>query len=493
MRPERGIMVWWATAGRPHSMAHWILARQWIGAALLALSLAAWRAPAAAPLAAPHAAAVYYVSPAGDDANPGTADRPWRTISQAARTLAAGDAVWIGAGIYRERVIPQNSGSDAAHLITYAAQPGAAATLDGSGIPVPVDEGLMHIAGQAYILVSGLRIVHSAYSGILVDQSSHIVVAGNATYDTASSGIGVWGSRYITVTGNDVALACSNGMQESLTLAGTDGFEISRNHVHNGAAGYDKEGIGVKDGASNGRVYQNHVHDTTAVGIYVDAWDKHTSNIDVYQNVVHDAVSDGIALASEMGGLLEHIRVYDNIAYHNGTVGVWISACCSGAPAHPVRDVRIVNNTLYGNGWEPWGGGIAIDRNPDAQDIVIRNNLCSQNLSFQIAVDPVAPTQTLAVDHNLIDGYRGGEGETAGADPVVGDPRLVAPLQADFHLQPDSPAIDRGAPLDAPAMDCDGNARPLDGDRDGLAAWDIGACERAGPWRVYLPGAWLNP
>ncbi|HEY4722731.1 MAG TPA: right-handed parallel beta-helix repeat-containing protein [Anaerolineae bacterium] len=400
--------------------------------------------------------------------------------------MTAGETVYIRAGTYPERVIPQNSGSDSDHYITYAAYPGETVTLDGSGLSVPTDEGLFFVNGQHYLRLSGLRIINSAYAGILVDHSSYISLEQNSTYNTASSGIGVWGSDHITIDGNEVELACSNGMQESLTVAGTDTFEVKNNHVHNGPAGYNKEGICVKDGASNGKVYQNRVDHTRAVGIYVDAWDKHTFNIDVFQNVVHDVSAMGIALASEQGGQLEHIRVYNNIAYHNQLVGLWVSGCCSPPASHPITDIQIINNTFYNNGWEPWGGGIALDNNPAIQAVTIRNNLCSQNLSFQIAVDAAVPTQTLTVDHNLIDGYRGGEGEIYGEDHVEGDPLLANPSGADFHLQPTSPAIDTGSAVDAPADDFDRHLRPLDGNTDGAAAFDIGAYEFS-PWRVYLP------
>ena len=244
---------------------------------------------------------VYYVSPSGDDSNLGTAAYPWRTIQKAADTLMAGDIVYIRAGDYHERVTPQNSGS-ADNYITYAAYPGETAAINGSGVILPDDlAGLFEISNKSYIRVAGLRVINAGpfnnNAGILVLNSGYITVENNATYNTASSGIGVWGSHNVIVDGNRIDEA-GGGWQERLSVAGTDTFEVRNNEVLN----CHKEGICIKDGSSNGQVNRNHVHHTQKVGIYVDAWDKHTYNIAVFQNTVHDVQdSDGFALASEMG------------------------------------------------------------------------------------------------------------------------------------------------------------------------------------------------
>ena len=59
-------------------------------------------------------AADFYVGGDGaSDRNPGTASEPFATIQQAADVAAAGDFVNIRPGIYRETVVPANSGRQA--------------------------------------------------------------------------------------------------------------------------------------------------------------------------------------------------------------------------------------------------------------------------------------------------------------------------------------------------------------------------------------------
>jgi hypothetical protein len=258
-------------------------------------------------------------------------------------------------------------------------------------------------------------------------------------------------------------------------VAGVDGFEVRNNHVHNEMPGYKKEGICLKDGSAHGKVYGNHVHHTVAVGIYLDAWDKHTHNIEVFRNIVHHSLNDGITLASEMGGLLENIRIYNNIAYDNHFIGIALNR---NGPAstliQPLRNVEIINNTLCQNGQSGWGGGISVG-NPDVEDIVIRNNICSRNVSFQLAVDTAVKDSELAVDHNLIDGFRGyvdeGGMEIIGSDAREGDSRFADASAANYHLQESSPAVDMGSALSAPDDDMEGNMRPRG------AGYDAGAYE----------------
>ena len=253
---------------------------------------------------------------------------PWKTISKAANTLKAGDIVYIKEGVYRERVVPKNSGKNGDY-ISYIAYPGHEVIIDGSNIFLPNDlAGLFHISNKSYIRISGLKIKNAGLyendAGILVYNSSHIIIERNYVYNTTSSGIGVWESDHVIIDGNEIQLACNDGEQECITIATTDGFEVKYNHVHHGGAGtLGGEGIDAKDGSSNSKIYRNIVHDLNRLGIYVDAWNKLTYNIEVFGNVVYNCTS-GFTVASERGGLIENVRLYNNIAYHNEWAGMEI-------------------------------------------------------------------------------------------------------------------------------------------------------------------------
>ena len=69
---------------------------------------------------------------ASDD-NPGTALKPWKTISKAAALLEPGDTVIIHGGIYREYVHPARRGT-LAQPITYQGRNGEEVVISGADV-----------------------------------------------------------------------------------------------------------------------------------------------------------------------------------------------------------------------------------------------------------------------------------------------------------------------------------------------------------------------
>jgi hypothetical protein len=453
-------------------------------------------------LTALHAAAgVFYVDRshpvAADLPSHGAEDQPWLTIQYAADQIGAGDTVYVKAGTYAEAVILATSGASGAEIV-FAAYPGDTVTLDGSSVTMDAYSGLFHLEGLQHVRIEGFHLVHATATnhnyGIAVDGGSWITLKGNRTFDTSSSGIIVWGSSHILIDGNEIELACSAGAaseNECLTIGESSFFEISNNHVHHGSQ-VRGEGIDAKDGSTNGSVHHNHVHHVVGVGIYVDAWDKSTGSIDVSHNLVHDVQGNGFAVGSEQGGHLSNIRFFNNIAYDNLWTGLSAHACCT--EDHPVSNLLIVNNTVHDNGdtsvSEPWGGGI-FDENEDATNVVIRNNLCFDNLNFQIALEIPNP-ETVIVDHNLVEPFRGDEHEVQGDDHQEGDPQLADPANHNYHLLEGSPAVDTGSAVDAPSDDFDGQPRPQ-GQAIDIGAFEHGSLIFADGFEAGDLGAWTSP
>ncbi|MHC4944963.1 MAG: right-handed parallel beta-helix repeat-containing protein [Planctomycetota bacterium] len=76
----------------------------------------------------------YHVSKSGGDADDGSATRPFKTITAAARVAQPGDTITVHEGIYRERIDPPRGGTSDTQRIVYRAAPGEKVAIKGSEV-----------------------------------------------------------------------------------------------------------------------------------------------------------------------------------------------------------------------------------------------------------------------------------------------------------------------------------------------------------------------
>src|ERR1700733_16049499 len=100
----------------------------------------------------------FYVSTAGDDANPGTPAKPWRTVQHAADTARAGSTVNVRGGVYEERVSINSSGNASDGFITFRSYPGETAILDAGHLVPEGRSGILTIHNQSYVRIEGFEI-----------------------------------------------------------------------------------------------------------------------------------------------------------------------------------------------------------------------------------------------------------------------------------------------------------------------------------------------
>ena len=143
----------------------------------------------------------------------------------------------------------------------------------------------------------------------------------------------------------------------------------------------------------------------------------------------------------------------------------------------------IANNTIVGNNAPPnflghFGGGIAMTLYTNG--LILANNIIASN-SSGIWRYPYLSYQPVLQNNCLNNSNANYVNLTAGAGDIQADPQFVNRAAGDFHLLSDSPCIDAGTSANAPASDFDGVARPLDGNANGVAAFDMGAFEFVHP------------
>ncbi len=422
-------------------------------------------------------ALVYYVDPAngGSNANSGFLGSPWATIQKAASAAEAGDTVFVQAGLYVEKVTFTHSGTEDA-LITFI---GVGSVVVEGTSSVFVWSGIFNIDAKSYIRIQHFTLQNSYWFGIYVEASDHIYLEDNSTYNTGASGISVWHSSDVYAGYNTVRKACyqslSTGSQECITFSGVRNFAIHHNEVYeSGGSTNGGEGIDAKEDCSNGKIYNNQVHDLIRLGIYADSWDKALHDIDIYNNRVYKC-SDGIVLSSENGGTTSNVRIFNNLTYNNKNFGIVISDFSDGNNDGFKRTISIMNNTIYGNGFSDgdsgWGGGIMI-YSAKVSDISIFNNIVSQNDAMQIA--DKSGVSTVVVNKNLIYGYRGlnWTNEVKGTHAMEIDPlfrdadgadNIAGNADDDLNVTGESSAINAGENTNAPSFDFNYYVRPSEG------------------------------
>ncbi len=368
-------------------------------------------AGAALAFAQAASATTYYVSTSGNDTNSGSISSPWRTIQHAANSVAAGDTVYVRAGVYNEVVSIPASGSASGGSITFSSYPGELATIDGTGLAIPGGQwGLVTIENQSYIIINGFEIRNYKTSK-RADVPIGVYILGAGTNDqvlnnhihniaTTATGCGanafgmtVYGTQApasidnLTISGNEINNT-TTGCSETLSVDGNvENFSITNNLIHDdnniaiGAIGY--EGVAPKgsmcgselcDRARYGEISGNTVYNITsnhnpaygsgsnnhsygADGIYVDGG----TQITIERNLVHNT-DIGIEMSSENPGgqtpgleKADYIITRNNLVYNSNSVGITIGGYDSrrGGTDH----CSIVNNTLFKNDTAKTGEG----------------------------------------------------------------------------------------------------------------------------------------
>jgi len=190
-------------------------------------------------LAAPAFADEYYVAPTGDDANPGTQDQPFGSLTKTNDIVKAGDTVWIRGGTYSV-VTPANSGA------------GIALTKSGSSDTMRIKYWAYQ--GETPVFdFSGLKISTSGYThGIVVSGNwvhlKGLEIANVPMNQYSNNGISASGSNNVFEllnmhhnSGNGIFINGGNGGNLILNCDAHDNYDATSNQ----GDGQNADGFGV--------------------------------------------------------------------------------------------------------------------------------------------------------------------------------------------------------------------------------------------------------
>jgi parallel beta-helix repeat protein len=229
-----------------------------------------------------------YVAPGGSDANDGLApSRALRTIQHAADLARAGDRVSIAAGLYRESVRVQASGT-AAQPIVFSGEPGA--ILDGADAAIAAGVAWSDAGGGVWSRPTGFATAH-----VVSDQGRLFRYASLAELRALAAGAP--GGFHFDGT--------------TLSVKFADGSAPSRRTLHVARL---NEGV-VLAGAAFVRVegleIRHYGSDAYGKGVYL----RYASDCTVGGNAIHDVGSLGVWMKGGERNLIERNAVGDSAVY----------------------------------------------------------------------------------------------------------------------------------------------------------------------------------
>ena len=281
-----------------------------------------------------HYQADYYISPNGNDSNPGTESLPFASVQKAVDVATAGHLIFVRGGVYQlnSQIRITRSGT-ANNTIKLFAYPGEKPVLDGGDIAT--DQPNVELFGASYWHIKGFEIKDSAADGIrLKNGSNHNTLEQLDVYGSGrigqykGNGISVWDT-----SGNNLILNCDShhnvDRQGPTALGNADGFHLGPSGegnvlIGNRAWKNSDDGFDLFNGSP-----------TTLVNNW--AWE---NGFDDNGNSLGDG--NGFKLGGGTSARGGHV-VVRNVSWNNKAKGFTEN----GLPGGPSV---VVNNTAFSNG-----------------------------------------------------------------------------------------------------------------------------------------------
>lgn len=403
-------------------------------------------------------AANLFVSTTGNNAWPGTAAQPWRTLQFAAEQVGAGDLVTVRPGNYVGFHL-EADGTPAAP-IQFIAEPGV---LINAPNPVRTQHGI-NLEDASHVVIDGFSVTGMQRAGVRsvgVDGdtfASHVTIRNVHSYNN-----GYWG--ILTGFVNDVLI--ENNITSGSTV---------------------EHGIYVSNSGDRPVIRNNTVFDNRGNGIHMNGdaslgGDGLISNAVVSGNVIYNNAKlnaqgvPGGGSGINMDGV-RNSRIENNLLYNNHAGGISLYSIDGGGGSN---NNVVVNNTIYQAADGRWAVNI---RDASTGNTVLNNILLHAGTRGAITIWPDSMSGFTS-DYNIVtnrftrtDGastetlaqWRSNTGQDMHSVAGTAAQLFINPT-SDLHLLPTAAAINAGIATQAPTVDLDGRLRPNGG------AFDIGAYE----------------
>jgi len=376
-------------------------------------------------------ATVYVVdqaAPGAADTNPGSEEKPFKTLQHAADAAKPGDTVYVMAGKYDERIKVKTSGAEG-RPIKFQAMPRRSATVGGFDLDA------------SYIRVEGFEITADKPAVAVQLGATHGEVLDNYIHDMMN---GVAGAGSTKTKSNRIAYNHVYHCEYGFLLMGDDWWvennEVGRQFMYSTPGGNADADYSRFFGKGCVCRY-NYYHGT------ISPLESKTAHVDVIQtfySVAEDLLFEyntcfdwgqGAMVENGPKGSVRNWTWRHNIYSSKLPTyrGAW------GLDVIQVPDVTIENNTFAGIVW----AGVGL-RGKESTNGQIRNNIFSDMDRAVIDGDKDFTPAKPVIEYNLTflktkDWPLAGETHINNKDPM-----LVAAEKRDFRLKKGSPAVGAG-------------------------------------------------
>jgi Right handed beta helix region/Protein of unknown function (DUF1565) len=334
---------------------------------------------------------VYYVSPIGNDTNPGTASAPFKTFAKANSVLTAGSTLYVYAGVYNQQLKITKSGTSSAWI-----------TVQPLGGQVIIDSLYVASAGldvrASYVKVTNL-VVRNSREVCVNLAGTNITVDSLVVYTCASHGIQVNNSLIVRILRSRVFNTVRSNGARILGTGWGSGIKVreSNSVLIQGNTVYNNYGEGMGTRGINIIIRGNVVYNNYSVNIYTNS-----ENASIERNFVYCTPNSGfernglpavgIGLGEEYfagwGARLKNARVLNNIVGYCRH-GVRYMGADAGVIGGGLKSAIIAHNTLYGSS----NAALSIAYESAQSGSLIANNIIWQANNNLTAIDnPVGLT-----------------------------------------------------------------------------------------------------
>jgi len=396
----------------------------------------------------------WYVSPEGTNSqssnNGQNPENPLRTISYAFNQAAEpGDTIFVMEGTYRNNGFGNGSLSNGAFVFLNNSgtlnMPIVLTNMPGHE-PVIEFDGAGGFTGGAiqHIEISGFTIVGPAENISRTEAMEHRLTQPKPTY-YVGRGIAIWGpAHHITIKNNTVSYAPGSGIRVNKG----DYINISGNRIFNNcwytssaeSALVIAEALSIDDHDSLKIIIENNKVWGNKNKIPFFTQIQPNIGVEDYGTEDQDFIIDGSGVYMTRNKDYENGWFYiaNNISFNNGINGLVV---------HRTDRAIVVHNTCYMNGATPLesgrqnSSGITLN---NARDVKVYNNISYARYPQDSALGQYGDLFNIDIEANII--FNGTTPFDSGylyANPLFANADTVE-TEADFNLQPNSPAIGGG-------------------------------------------------